>query len=34
MLNKARDFTMPGVDLLFQVNMKSPNFFEKREQTN
>ena len=25
-LNKARDFTMPGVDLLFQVNTKSPNF--------
>ena len=29
MLNKVRDFTMPGVDLLFQVNMKLPNFFSK-----
>ena len=28
-LNKARDFTMPGVDLLFQVNTKSPNFFSR-----
>ena len=25
----ARDFTMPGVELLFQVNTKSPNFFTK-----
>ena len=29
MLNKAHDFTMPGVDLFFQVNTKSPNFFLK-----
>ena len=32
MLNKARDFTMPGVDLLFQVNMKLPNFLKFRTQ--
>ena len=25
----ARDFTMPGVELFFQVNTKSPNFFTK-----
>ena len=25
----ARDFTMPGVELLFQVNTKSPNFFTR-----
>ena len=29
MLNKARDFTMPGVDLIFQINTKSPIFFSR-----
>ena len=29
MLNKARGFTMPGVDLLFQINTKSPIFFSR-----
>ena len=29
MLNKAHDFTMPGVELFFHVNTKSPNFFSK-----